>query len=65
MLLCCMRGCLDSFRSVASLWGYTCQAVSGFTTFTPCLEHICAGGEGSVAIWVWYCYVGGDYIFTP
>ena len=29
--------------------GCTCQAVGGFPTFAPCLEHICAGGGGSVA----------------
>ena len=44
MLLCCMKGSLDGFRSVASLWGWTCQVVRGFPTFAPCLEHICAGG---------------------
>ena len=26
--------------------GCTCQAVRGFPTFAPCLEHICAGGGG-------------------
>ena len=39
-------GCLDSFSLVASLWGCTCQAVRGFPTFAPCLEHMCAGWEG-------------------
>ena len=30
--------------------GCICQAVRGFPTFSPCLEHICAeGGGGSVA----------------
>ena len=29
--------------------GCTCQAVTDFPTFAPCLEHICAGGGGSVA----------------
>ena len=24
--------------------GCACQAVGGFPTFAPCLEHICAGG---------------------
>ena len=41
-------GSLD-FRLVASMLGCTCQAVRGFPTFAPCLEHICAGGGGSVA----------------
>ena len=37
---------------VASMLGFTCQAVRGFPTFAPCLEHVCAGGGGggSVAI---------------
>ena len=43
----------------------TCQAVGDFPTFTPCLEHICAGGGGSVANMGLVSYVGGDYIFTP
>ena len=32
--------------------GFACQAVRGFPTFAPCLEHVCAGGGGggSVAI---------------
>ena len=30
-------------------WGCTYQAVRGFPTFAPYLEHICAGGGGSVA----------------
>ena len=36
---------------VASMMGFTCQAVRGFPTFAPCLEHVWAGGggEGSVA----------------
>ena len=32
--------------------GFTCQAVRGFPTFSPCSEHVCAGGGG---------YTGGDY----
>ena len=40
-----VNGGLDSL-SVASMLGCTCQAVRGFPTFAPCLEHICAGGPG-------------------
>ena len=29
--------------------GSTCQVVRGFGAFAPCLEHVCAGGGGSVA----------------
>ena len=30
--------------------GFACQAVRFFPpTFAPCLEHVCAGGGGSVA----------------
>ena len=29
---------------VASVLGFACQVV--FTTFAPCLEHVCAGGGG-------------------
>ena len=34
---------------IISLWlpqclGFTCQVVSSFGTFAPCLEHTCAGG---------------------
>ena len=36
----------------------------GFPIFSPCLEHICAGGGGVVQIWILYNYVGGDYGFT-
>ena len=28
--------------------GITCQVVRGFQTFPPCLEHVRAGGGGSV-----------------
>ena len=41
--------------------GFTCQAVRGFPSFAPCLEHVCAGGGGSVAIEGFVLYVGGDY----
>ena len=41
--------------------GFTCQAVSGFPTFAPCLEHVCAGGGGSVANEGLVLYIGGDY----
>ena len=30
--------------------GFTCQAVSGFPTFAPCLEHVCAGGGGGGSV---------------
>ena len=33
---------------VASMLGFTGQAVKGFPTFAPCLEHMCAGGGGVV-----------------
>ena len=52
---------MDSFCSVASVWGWTCQVVRGFPTFAPCLEHICAGG-GSVANMGLVLYIGGDFI---
>ena len=42
-----LHGGLDKLLFlVASVWGCTCQAVRGFPTFAPCLEHICAGGGG-------------------
>ena len=44
------------------MWGCTCQAVRGFPTFAPCLEHICAGGRGSVANMGLVLYIGGDFI---
>ena len=44
------------------MWGCTCQAVRGFPTIAPCLEHICAGGGGSVANMGLVLYIGGDYI---
>ena len=46
--------------------GFTCQAVRGFPTFAPCLEHVCAGGGGgSVAIvGLVLVYLMGLYI-TP
>ena len=43
------RGWLDSFSLVASMLGFACQIVRGFSAFVPCLEHVCAGGGGSVA----------------
>ena len=44
-----LNGGLDNFPLVASMLGCTCQAVRGFPTFAPCLEHICAGGGGGGA----------------
>ena len=42
--------------------GSTCQAVSSFPTFAPCLEHVCVGGGGcSVANEGLGLYIGGDY----
>ena len=41
-----LNGGLDNFPLVVSMLGCTCQAVRGFPTFAPCLEHICAGGGG-------------------
>ena len=29
--------------------GSACQVVRVFCAFAPCLEHVCAGGGGSVA----------------
>ena len=43
-----LRVCLLASLLVALKLGFTCQAVKGFPTLAPCLEHICAGG-GSVA----------------
>ena len=37
---------LDSFSLVASMLGFECQVVRGFSVFAPCLEHVCAGGGG-------------------
>ena len=35
--------------------GCTCQVARGFHTFAPCLEHVCAGGGGSVAnVGLWF-----------
>ena len=33
-----------------------------FPTVAPCLEHVCAGGGGSVQLWVW-CYVSEGIIY--
>ena len=30
--------------------GSTCQVVRGFSTFAPCLEHVCAGGGGGGSV---------------
>ena len=50
-----IRYCLRRIQSdwiasllVASMLGFTCQAVRGFPTLAPCLEHVCAGGGGVV-----------------
>ena len=40
---------MDSFSLVASMLEFACQVVRGFSAFAPCLEHVCAGGGGSVA----------------
>ena len=45
--------------------GCTCQAVRGLPTFAPCLEHICAGGGGSVANMGLVLLCRRGYIFTP
>ena len=29
--------------------GFACHVVRGFPSIAPCLEHVCAGGGGSVA----------------
>ena len=29
--------------------GFTCQVARGLSAFAPCLEHVRAGGGGSVA----------------
>ena len=39
-------GCFDGFSGVASMLGCTGQAVRGFPTFAPCLDHVCDGGGG-------------------
>ena len=60
LLLCySYSGSLDGFSLVASMLGFTCQAV--FPTFAPCLEHVCAGGGGSVANEGLGLYIEGDY----
>ena len=43
--------------------GFTCKVVRGFSAFTPCLEHVCAGGGGgSVANALFHVFVGvGNY----
>ena len=41
--------------------GFTCHAVRGFPSIAPCLEHVCTGGGGSVAIGGFVLYAGGDY----
>ena len=46
---------------VASVLGFACQVVRGFTSFAPCLEHVCAGGGGSVANEGLVLCIGGDY----
>ena len=41
------RGWLDSFSLVASLNGvYLLSSYRGSSAFTPCLEHVRAGGGG-------------------
>ena len=40
----------DSFSLVASMLGFACQVVRGFSAFAPCLEHICAGGGGGSVV---------------
>ena len=44
---------------VTSMLGFTCQAVRGFPTFAPCLEHVCAGGGGGCSKW---CYISEGII---
>ena len=39
---------LDSLYLVASMLGFACQVVRGFSAFAPCLEHVCNGGGGVV-----------------
>ena len=36
--------------------GFTCQVVKGSSAFTPCLEHVRAGGGGSVANALFSCH---------
>ena len=45
--------------------GFTCYAVRGFPSIAPCLEHICAGGGGSVTIEGFVLYAGGVYTLYP
>ena len=52
---------------VASVLGFrpTCQAVRGFPTFAPCLEHFCAGGGGVVLqMGVWW-YISEGIVVAP
>ena len=37
--------------------GFTCKVVRGISAFTPCLEHVRAGG-GSVVNALFHVYVG-------
>ena len=45
--------------------GFTCHAVRGFPSIPPCLEHVCAGGGGSVAFEGFVLYAGGEHALYP
>ena len=49
---------LDSFSLVASMLGFACQVVRGFSAFAPCLEHVCDGGSVANAGFVIHDSVG-------
>ena len=53
VLVLCQLTCSGGLVDKASLWlphsmGFTCQVVRGFSAFSPCVEHVRAGGGGSV-----------------
>ena len=56
LLLLVLYGCLSALWLPQCL-GWTCQVVSGFGAFAPCLEHVCAGGGGGSVANVGYCFI--------
>ena len=55
-------GWLDRFSFwLSHCMGFTCQVVRGSSAFTPCLEHVRAGGGGSVANALFSCHEGVGY----
>ena len=45
--------------------GFTCQVVRGSSAFTPCLEHVRAGGGGSVANALFHVMKALGILFSP